>query len=135
MNHSEVVKKNIKQESSTARKSLISLFIGLCSFITVLIISSFVIMNVSIQAEYLFIFVLTASGISAIVCSTSVCIQQKHRILVFSVIISLILAIIEFLIILCFNNVRFSHYVYLLFPIMILCSFISCIIVLNLKKN
>lgn len=134
MINSDITLKNIKKESCTVKKSALALFIGFCTFIIILTISSFIIMNISIPVEYLFVFVLIASGMSAISCSTAACMLHKHRLLLLSMIISLILSITEFLIILCFNDVRLSYYVYFLFPIVIFCSFISSAVILNIKK-
>ena len=134
MIHSDGLEKNIKKESSVAKKSILSLFFGLVAFIFALVISSFIIMNIYIPSEYIFIFVLIASGISAILCATMMCVLQKHRVLILSMIISVILSIIEFLILLCFNNINLSGYVYLLFPIVIFFSFVTNVVVLNIKK-
>lgn len=134
MIHSDGLEKNIKKESSVAKKSILSLFFGLVAFIFALVISSFIIMNIYIPSEYIFIFVLIASGISAILCATMMCVLQKRRVLILSMIISVILSTIEFLILLCFNNINLSGYVYLLFPIVIFFSFITSVVVLNIKK-
>ena len=134
MIHSGGLEKNIKKESSVVKKSIFALLFGLLAFIFTLMISSFIIMNIYIPSEYIFIFVLIASGISAILCASIMCVLQKYRVLILSMIISVILSIIEFLILLCFNNINISGYVYLLFPIVIFFSFITNVVVLNIKK-
>ena len=129
------ISKDIRQESGVSKKSIIAVAFGFLVFIMTLAISSFFIMNVLIPTEYLYLFVLLASGLSAISCSTLICFLQKHRLLFFSMILTTILAIIEFLILLCFNNLSLSAYVYLLFPVVIICSFLSCVLITNVKKK
>lgn len=135
MIHSGVITKNIKQESGAVKKCLIALSAGFLTFITSLIISSFLIMNVLIPTEHLYLFVLLSSGLSAILCSALTCFLQKNKLLFFSMTLTAILAIIEFLILLCFNNLSLSVYVYLLFPVVILCSFFSCLLFINVKRK
>lgn len=135
MFHSGGISKNIKQESSAAKKCIIAVSFGFLIFIIVLIISSFLIMNILMPTEHLYLFVLLASGLSSISCTAFTCFSQKHRLLFFSMISTAILAIIEFLILLCFNNLSLSAYVYFLFPIVILCSFLSCVLITNVKKK
>ena len=135
MIRSDKILKNIKQESGVAKKSIIAVVSGLLMFVIVLIISSFLIMNVLIPTDNLYLFVLLASGLSAISCSVFTCFLHKHRLLFFSMILTAILAIIEFLILLCFNNLSLSAYVYLLFPVVIICSFLSCVLITNVKKK
>jgi len=135
MSYSDAIIKKSKKESSVLKKILTALFAGLFAFIAILTISSFIIINISISPEYLFAFVLLASGISAIIGSVFSCMLQTSKLLFFGMLISAILAIFEFLLLLCFNNISLSNHIYLLFPVVILSGFFGCVLGINIKKK
>lgn len=135
MPYSDRKAKKFKQERVVLKSILISLFIGLFAFVAVLSISSFIILKVSMQNEYLFIFVLVASGISAFLGSVSSCILLSSKRLISGMSIAAVFSVIEFIILLCFNNIALSNLVYLLFPIDMLCGFFGCVIGTNIKKK
>lgn len=135
MPYSDRKTKKIKQDRGIFKSILVSFFIGLFAFITVLSIISLIIMKVSAQNEYLFVFVLVASGISAFFGAVFSCIWLSSRRLLFGMSTSATLAVIEFIILLCFNNIALSNLVYLLFPIAVCCGFFGCVIGINIKKK
>lgn len=135
MSYSDTITKKIKKESSVLKKYITAIFAGLFTFIVILTISSFIIINISIPTEYLFAFVLLSSGISAIFGSVFSCFLQTSKLLFSGMFVSAILAIIEFLVLLCFNNVSLSNFIYLLFPVVIVAGFLGCIIAINVKKK
>lgn len=129
------ITKKIKKESSVAKKFITALLSGLFAFFVILTISSFIIINVSIPTEYFFAFVLLASGISSISGALFSCILLSSKLLLTGMTTSSILAIIEFLILMCFNNISLSGFIYLLFPVVIFSGFLGCVIGINIKKK
>lgn len=134
MPYSGLKKRIKKNDRGIAKNIVISLAIGIILFIIVLSASSLIMLNVAIDSEYLFLFVLIASGISALFSAFSSSLMLKNKRLIIGISISVVLAVFEFLILLCFNNASLSNLVYLIFPIMIFCGFTGYVIGTNIKK-
>lgn len=135
MSYSEIKTKRKKSERGVVKSALLSLSFGIFAFIAVLSISSILILNISIQSEYLYLFVLAAAGFSALVEAIIMCMFIKNKRLIFGLGLSASLSVCQFLILLCFNNASLSNTIYILFPIVIFCGFIGCVIGTNIKKK
>lgn len=131
----KVRKNNNSTERGYAKNIILSLLIGIISFVAVLAIFSVLILNVYIETGYLYLFVLIGAGISSFTTTVSICRFTLQKKLILSLSASVLLAIIEFLIILCFNNASLSNFVYLLFPIVIIFGFTGCVIGTNIRKK
>lgn len=124
-----------KTENGLLKSFLVSLLIGLFTFVIILAVSSLIILNVSIEYEYLYFFVLIAAGVSALICAVSACLFIKDKRLLIGMGVSVVLAITEFVLLICFNNISLSNNVYFMFPIVIFFGFIGCVIGTNIKKK
>lgn len=129
------VRKNTgTSDSNLIKTAAISLFSGVLTFVTFLAVFSVLIMNVNIDKNYLFLFVLISSGVSAFISSIAVCRLSSQKKLVFSLAVAIVLSVAEFLVMLCFNNASLSNLVYLLFPVAIIFGFVGCVAGMNIRK-
>ncbi|MBQ8209698.1 MAG: TIGR04086 family membrane protein [Clostridia bacterium] len=134
MPKSKKQKRNKPDSNSIFKCFLIGLISGLVSFVVFLAVFSIVILNTDIPTTYFFIMVLIASGISSIVCAAGASISSSKNKLIIGMLCSITVIIIQFVILLCFNNADLSSKIYLMFPADIVAGFIGCVIGANIRR-
>ena len=128
-------KKKTKSASSSLPMAVLKGFIaGVAAYLILIMISSAVILNVSIQNKYLFLFMLASAGVSAIVGSSLTAKSAPSKKLPLGMAASVILLILQMIILMCFNNASMSNLVYLNIPVNLILGFIGCIIGSNIRK-
>lgn len=128
-------KKKTKTTSSSLPLAVLKGFIaGMAAYLILIMISSAVILNVSIQNKYLFLFMLASAGVSAVVGSALTAKSAPSKKLPLGMAASVILLILQMIILMCFNNTSMSNLVYLNIPVNLIFGFIGCIIGSNIRK-
>ncbi len=120
---------------SIPRNLLNSTIFGIISFILFLAIFSLVLLKTDISSDKFYILVLISSGISVLVGSLAASIYVKKNKLLVGLISTITVNVIEFLILLCFNNAELSVKIYFMFPIGLILGFIGCVIGSNIKAS
>lgn len=134
MSHSDLKIKR-KNENGVLKNLLISLMIGMIAFIGMMTVVSLIILNIAISQEYIYILVLIASGFSSLLGAAFACVFATGKRLITGMGLSVALAIIEFVLLLCFNNISLSNNIYFLLPTVIIFGFLGCLIGSNIKKK
>lgn len=124
-----------KTQNSLIKNCSIAFLTGFFIFVLLLIVSSFLILNIVIEYRYLYLFVMFATAVSALFCALFSSIFAEKNRLATGMIVTVSLIIAEFIILLCFNNISLSNNIYFLFPVSIVFGFIGCIIGINKKKK
>lgn len=124
-----------KSKNNTIKTCTISYLAGFFIFILTLAAASIFILNVHIESGHLHHFVMIATAVSAFISSLFSSIFVAKSRLAIGMGVSLLLAISEFLALLCFNNISLSGSIYFLFPIAVFFGFAGCIIGINIKKK
>ena len=130
------IKNNKKKTKGTSLPmALLKGFIaGMAVYLILMMISSAVILNVSIQNKYLFLFMLASASVSAMVGSSLTAKSASSKKLPLGIATSVILLILQMIILMCFNNTSMSNLVYINIPVNLIFGFIGCIIGSNIRK-
>lgn len=108
---------------------------GVISYIVLLSIFSLIILKTNIPSNLFFIFILISIGISVFIGSTfSSFIAKKSRFLN-GMLTDVILIVIDFVLLLCFNNASLSVKIYLIIPVAIIFGFFGSAIGSNIRKR
>ena len=129
-----------KSKTKTLNNSIINntlkgMMAGIVSFTVFLAIFSLVILKTDIESRLFFIFILITVGLSAFIGSFFTSAAAKKTRLLNGLLTTLILLVLEFILLLCFNNASLSVKVYLMIPIGILLGFIGGALGSNLRKK
>ncbi len=114
---------------------IIGLLIGTGVFMVFLCLSALVITKVQINSNYLFILIIISSAISSLFTSFYTSHVTNKNKLIFGVASSVILILMHFIIILCFNNSNLALKTYLIFPADIITALIGAIAGINLFRK
>lgn len=107
---------------------------GIAGYVIFLALFSVVILKSNISNDNYFIMVLISSCVSSVVAAVVSSISIQKSKLVTGMLSTIIVTIIQFIILLCFNNIDLSVKVYLMFPINIVIGFLGSIIGTNIKR-
>lgn len=102
--------------------------IGIIGFVFFLSIFSILILIFNIPSDNFIVMVLVASALSVIVSFLTVSNLICNNKLIAGMLSVFIVTIIQFFILLCFNNIDLSVKVYLMFPVNLVVAFIGSII-------
>ena len=116
-------------------KIFYSTLIGIAIFIILLAVSSLLILNINIQSDRLYILILVTSRISVIVGATCGSFTASGKRLISGMTVTLILTVIEFVLLSCFNNIAISNKIIIIFPIAVISGFIGSITGTNVIKK
>lgn len=107
--------------------------LGMAVFIVFLAIFSLVIIKSDIANHNFYILVLISSAVAALLSATTAsCIASRARLIV-GMLAVIIITLVQFFVLLCFNNSALSVKVYFMFPIDIVSGFLGCIAGTNIR--
>lgn len=107
---------------------------GLISFVIALALSSLIVINSNITTNSFYIIVLIASALAAVLCAIITALSSAKNRLVTGMVAVIIITLIQFLILLCFNNADLSVKIYYMFPIDVAAGFLGCIAGSNIRR-
>ena len=129
------VKQKNKSNNNVVSKILYSAITGIVVFIILLAVSSLLILNILIPSERLYILILVASGISVIIGSACGSFTAYGRKLFFGMTVTLILTVIEFILLLCINNIAISINIIMMLPVSVISGLIGSVTGANIIKK
>ena len=129
------VKTKNKSNSTILSKILYSTITGILIFVILLAVSSLLILNIFIPSEYLYILILIASGLSVIAGSAFGSFTANTKKLFFGMAVALTLTVIEFVLLLCFNNIAISEKIIMILPVSVISGFIGSVAGVNIIKK
>lgn len=129
------VKTKNKSNSTILSKILYSTITGILIFVILLAVSSLLILNIFIPSEYLYILILIASGLSVITGSAFGSFTANTKKLFFGMAVALTLTVIEFILLLCFNNIAISEKIIMILPVSVISGFIGSVAGANIIKK
>ncbi len=127
-------KKNKQKMKNPIIEFIKSFSVGSVTFVLLIAISSLIIMNFDFPDKYLSAFVFAASAIAAFTTGLFASTTVKQNRLLFGMINIVVITVIHFLVLLCFNNVSLSSRIYLIFPLSLTLGFLGCLTGIKTKK-
>lgn len=129
------VKTKSKSNGTILSRILYSVIAGILIFVILLAVSSLLILNIFIPSEYLYILILISSGISVITGAATGSFLAPAKRLFFGMAVTLTLTVIEFTLLLCFNNIEISSNIIIILPVAVIAGFIGSVTGVNIIKK
>ena len=128
-------KLNNKKNINPVINIFLSIIIGNFIFIFLIALSALVIINIKINTSYLYLFVIFASSLGIFSASFITSRKSANKKFICGTAAAIILTIIHFLILLCFNNSDLAIKTYIIFPINMLTGTLGTLSGINFLRK